>query len=110
MKIAGLLSLDGSLISNGVKAKLQNGGGASGGSIYLKMTSFVGLGMITANGGDGLGTGHGGGGGCIAIHVDDVVGFKGRFQSFGGNGKIIGGAGTVYSEDNKIRIPRLVIN
>lgn len=108
MKISGTLKLDGSILSNGLASLSRDGGGASGGSIHLMISSFTGLGKLTANGGSGLAEGNGGGGGCIAVHVDSVHLFQGAFQSFGGDGKVVGGAGTVYVEDNKKMVPRFV--
>ena len=108
MKIALSLKLDGSLVSNGQNSLLPNGGGASGGSIHIVTSSFTGLGKVLANGGNGLGDGSGGGGGCIAVHVDSKHFFQGVFQSYGGNGKVVGGAGTVYIEDSKSLIARSV--
>ena len=108
MKVAGSLKLDGSLISNGQSSLSQNGGGASGGSIHISTSSFTGLGKVQADGGNGIDNGNGGGGGCIAVHVDSKHMFQGVFQSYGGNGKIVGGAGTVYIEDSKSMIARSV--
>lgn len=108
MKVAGRLKLDGSLMSNGRSSSSQNGGGASGGSIHILTSSFTGLGKVQADGGNAIGDGNGGGGGCIAVHVDSKHLFQGVFQSYGGNGKIFGGAGTVYIEDSKSMIARSV--
>lgn len=109
MNIAGVLQLDGSLVSNGLPSSIQNGGGASGGSIYIVTSSFTGLGKVIANGGNGGLNGNGGGGGCIAVHIDDTQLFQGLFQSYGGDGTLVGGSGIVYIEDNKKGIPRFVI-
>ena len=106
MKVSGNLKIDGSLLANGLGSKQQNSGGASGGTISIITSSFSGLGKVVADGGDGLGSGNGGGGGCVAVHVDNEAKFKGTMQSRGGNGKIVGGAGTIYVEDLKTMIPR----
>ena len=108
VKVAGHLKLDGSFVSNGLNSLSQNGGGASGGSIHIVTSSITGLGKVLANGGNGISDGNGGGGGCIAVHVDNKHSFQGIFQSYGGNGKVVGGAGTVYIEDSKSTIARSV--
>jgi hypothetical protein len=97
--VAGALQLDGSLEANGVASSgdYAMGGAGSGGSIYVTVSSFVGTGLINAQGGSG-GQG-GGGGGRIAVYSLNTPTFTGTSSAAGGTGGDAGRNGqngTVY--------------
>ena len=71
--------------ANGGKAT-GNGGGGSGGSVYLEITTLSGSGVISVRGGDGSGNGGGGGGGRIAILHASALSFSGNIFADGGLG------------------------
>lgn len=87
------------LILNDANNGLSNGGGGSGGSVYIVALTFSGHGRITANGGDGDGKGGGGSGGRIAVHVSWLSEYNGVYQAYGGSGFKAGASGTVYYTD-----------
>ncbi|MBA0718588.1 hypothetical protein Golax_006329 [Gossypium laxum] len=93
-----MLYLNGSITAEGGDGGL-NGGGGSGGSIYIRAVKLKGYGIISAAGGMGWG---GGGGGRISLHCysiqEDVeVSIHGGF-SFGCPGNS-GAAGTYFNAD-----------
>jgi hypothetical protein len=67
-------------------------GGASGGAIYLKATTFTGTGTIEANGGRSYLNSGGGSGGRIAIYYTNVE-WSGKTTAYGGRaeGPRVGG-------------------
>lgn len=65
LAVNGTLRLDGTFAANGAAAGTESGGG-SGGSIWVRAGSLVGIGTVSANGGTGA---TGGGGGRVAFHV-----------------------------------------
>src|SRR5690606_22946026 len=75
--VADELSLDGSILANGVSGPLnQSHGAGAGGSIWLDVGALVsanGTGEIRANGGLGSSYGGGGGGGRIAVHYETLI-------------------------------------
>ena len=102
LNVSDTLTVDGAISANGLK-KSGNGGGGSGGSIYITAKHFAGTGSITANGGDqgAPSTGRhpgGGGGGRIAVHYETNT-FTGTLEAIGGLGRVPhggnGGSGTI---------------
>lgn len=99
------ISIDGTITMSGTTA-LAHGGSGSGGSIYLRASSIVGAGTISAKGGDvsstvmGLPSNHwgypagGGGGGYITLRTDRdcpvADTFSGTISVDGGNAHIGG--------------------
>src|ERR1017187_9555119 len=102
LNVTGLLLLDGRISANG-NPGLTDGGGGSGGSVWLTVGTLAGAGTISANGGAGngfsLGGGGGGSGGRVAIQYAVNL-FFGATSACGGGGAAWGGAGTVYSKAN----------
>ncbi len=109
LTVAGALTVEGSVLSDGIGP--ANAGGGSGGSIHLKVGSLAGSGLIEAVGGspdvsalpEGWPAG-GGGGGRIAAHYDANT-FAGRMDARGGAGRIYttplyGGPGTIFMQRN----------
>jgi hypothetical protein len=104
--VVGRLTLNGALLADGLMGEDldRDGGGGSGGSIWIETGQLAGSGQISANGGPGtpndggllLGS-SGGGGGRIALYYDTST-FTGAIEARpgssteGGNG----GAGTIY--------------
>lgn len=66
----GHLQVDGMLTVNGRNGSGLNGGGSSGGSIWLNCRTFSGAGLLRANGGDGGSRSGAGSGGRMALHYD----------------------------------------
>ena len=95
LMVGGALRVDGILSVTGNSGGFDNGGGGSGGSIWVTAGSVTGAGRISANGGSGLGLGGGGGGGRIAVYCQTNQ-FSGTISAMGGAGASPGGAGTVY--------------
>lgn len=98
MEISRSFHHDGLILNDGGHGK-SDGGGGSGGSVFIKTLTFSGHGNITANGGDGLGKGGGGAGGRIAVHVSWLREFAGVYMAYGGYGFKAGASGTVYYTD-----------
>ncbi len=109
LTVAGALTVEGSVLSNGIGP--TNAGGGSGGSIHLRTGSLSGSGLIEAVGGspnvaalpDGWPAG-GGGGGRIAAQYNANT-FAGRMDARGGAGRInttplYGGPGTIFMQRN----------
>ena len=92
----GTLQLDGKISTDGLPSSGLNGGGGSGGSIFLQVGKLVGAGNISANGGAGNNVGGGGAGGRIAIWYNTNL-FSGAVTARGGAGGNAGGAGTIYT-------------
>ncbi|MBT7281884.1 hypothetical protein HN832_00555, partial [archaeon] len=99
LNVTGEFNFNGSLNSNGIYV---NGGGGSGGSIYITTRNITGNGTITANGGGtGSGSSSAGGGGRVSIiltNATDFVSFTGTITAFGGNTASDAAAGTIYKE------------
>jgi hypothetical protein len=104
IQTSGDLIIDGSILVSGGDCTQSNCGGGSGGSIYIRSRSVVGVGLIGSRGGNGN-DGGGGSGGRVALHLNTKLLFEGDFQVHGGTGKYNGASGIVYIEDNKDRIP-----
>ncbi|MFO1477323.1 MAG: hypothetical protein U1F98_11790 [Verrucomicrobiota bacterium] len=96
LTVGGELRLDGIISANGSGGSAQGGGG-SGGSLWLDAGTLSGSGSLTAAGGNGgsAGTPGGGGGGRIAVYSGTNL-FTGTATAPGGSGSMAGGAGTVY--------------
>lgn len=103
------LQLDGEINVEGSSAIAANGGGASGGSVWLSAGIFTGTGKITANGGAGKNAGGGGGGGRIAI-IYSTNTFTGTITACGGSGLVSGGAGTIYMRAAPNTVGTLVVD
>jgi len=73
---ADTLTLDGSLLANGVAGTSDRPGG-SGGGIDVRVTTLSGSGTCAANGGDSSSNSGAGGGGRIAVHYADATAFTG---------------------------------
>ena len=67
MNVTNLLEIDGALSADGADAQPQGGGG-SGGSVWVFCYIIKGYGKITANGGSSPEDGGGGAGGRIAVY------------------------------------------
>lgn len=108
ISVSGNLTLNGSIVSDGLAGR-TNGGGGAGGSINLKIGKLLsGTGLISAVGGAGDSPyGGGGGGGRIAIDCPSNV-FLGTIQAQGGTGYNHGGAGTIYLDE--VRFPKVIVS
>ena len=95
LTVTGTLQVDGRISALGLAGSGPSTGGGSAGSIYLRVGTLTGSGVISANGGAGNFWGGGGGGGRIAI-VYKANDFSGRMSAYGGAGYSAGGAGTIY--------------
>ena len=109
LNISRSLHHDGEITAKGADANGGNSGGGSGGSIYIISATFSGHGLITVEGGKGLGRGYGGGGGRIAVRVLGRREYAGEYVAYGGYGgtgrqtnsnKGNAAAGTIYYSDN----------
>jgi hypothetical protein len=90
------LTLNGSITAEGNAALQDDGGGGSGGSVWLTAGALTGNGAIMAEGGDGeVYGGGGGGGGRIAIHTPFNY-FDGVVSVAGGAGATMGQTGSVF--------------
>jgi hypothetical protein len=98
LTVTDLLNVEGRISANGVSGTNSGAGGGSGGSILLNGGTLAGSGIISANGGPGIGLGGGGGGGRISIQysVNAFNGVISAYGGYGGLGEAVGGAGTVY--------------
>jgi hypothetical protein len=94
--IGGTLTVNGRLSASGDAALQDDGGGGSGGSIWLTAGALSGTGSIAADGGAGeLYDGGGGGGGRIAIYTP-VNAFASLVSAAGGTGMSPGQTGSIY--------------
>ena len=92
---AGLLSLDGAIITDGGLSGGSVSGSGAGGTVNITATTLTGLGTVSAKGGT---SGVGGGGGRIAIRYGGLLGLT-DISASGGNGQYGAGTnGTVYLE------------
>jgi len=100
LEVGGELLIAGSIRADGSGARINNQGGAAGGTVYLKAGTLRGAGVISANGGPGEWVdGGGGAGGRIAVFYG-INGFTGAITAYGAGGAGVGGAGTVYLKPN----------
>jgi hypothetical protein len=97
LTVGGALTVNGRLSAEGDAALQDDGGGGSGGSIWLTAGALAGDGVIAADGGAGeLYGGGGGGGGRIAIYTP-INAFDGLVSAVGGYGASPGQNGSIYS-------------
>jgi hypothetical protein len=97
LTVGGALTVNGRLSAEGDAALQDDGGGGSGGSIWLTAGVLAGDGVIAADGGAGeLYGGGGGGGGRIAIYAP-INAFDGLESAVGGYGASPGQNGSIYS-------------
>jgi hypothetical protein len=96
LTVGGALTVDGRLSAGGDAALQDDGGGGSGGSIWLTTGALAGEGVISTDGGAGeLYGGGGGGGGRIAIYTP-INAFGGLVSAVGGYGASPGQSGSIY--------------
>lgn len=95
--------LDGLVHSNG---QSNNYGGASGGSILIKVNTLKGHGEIQTSGGNADMTSGGGSGGRIALYIANFRPFQGLVSSFGGGGGRYGAPGTVFIREFIVGVQR----
>ena len=107
-KISEMLRLEGRVNANGEPGSdsSDGSGGGAGGSIVIRALNFDGEGTVSVNGGSCSSSASpyagGGAGGRIAVYYNGNFTFIGSFQSYGGTSQAErGGAGTVYTENNK---------
>jgi hypothetical protein len=98
-KIGQQIELDGLLSVRGSNGTGLNSGGGSGGSVLIECTNFTGYGEVNSQGGDGQGLGSGGAGGRISVLIRFKHKFAGKYKAYGGLGKSVAAAGTVYAEE-----------
>lgn len=101
--------LDGTITCDGQPASERSqGGGGSGGSVWIQAGRLSGHGVIGASGGSGDGTtGGGGSGGRVAVYASTEGKFSGRYIVTGGVAgdsqqdlsEYSGGPGTLYLSD-----------
>ena len=86
MNVSNRIQIDGEVRANGQDALAIEGGGGSGGTIWLHCNKITGTGNITANGGNHFTGGSGGGGaaGRIAMYFWENSTYVGTFQAHGG--------------------------
>ncbi len=97
--ITGTLTVLGEITADGQSGTVPNyaDGGGAGGSIWISANQITGSGQIRANGGSGGSANAGGGGaGRIALYSTLSPMTFSNWQACGGDGRTIGGAGTVY--------------
>lgn len=98
-RVGQQIELDGLISVQGTNSTGLNSGGGSGGSVLIECTNFTGYGEINSQGGDGQGLGSGGAGGRISILIRFKHKFAGSYKTYGGFGKSVAAAGTVYVEE-----------
>ena len=102
LNISGILTNNGSIISNG-GGSYHRGCAGAGGTVYINVETLSGTtGLFSANGGNaslpyGTSNGLGSGGGRIAIYAN-TSSFSGTIIASGGTGRAHGGAGTIYEK------------
>ncbi|TSC93467.1 MAG: cell wall surface anchored protein [Candidatus Berkelbacteria bacterium Licking1014_7] len=103
---SGTVTINGNMTANGSNGSSSDGGGASGGSVYLTANTFAGAGStITAIGGNGVSFGGGGGGGRIAVYYITANTFTGTRTVSGGTGNVAGGIGSNYLYAKAVSTP-----
>jgi len=103
LTVGGVLTVGGTIRSNGTNGGIHAEGGGSGGSIWLTVGTLAGSGIISANGGNGntycdygrCGYGGGGAGGRIALYCYSNF-FEGTISVDGGTGYESGEEGTIF--------------
>jgi hypothetical protein len=99
MIAGGSLTVNGSIVANGLNGSVNNSGGGSGGSIFLSSQSFAGVGSLVANGGAGEWVdGGGGAGGRIAVYRSQDS-FVGTLSVEGAGGSARGENGTIHQAE-----------
>ena len=104
--LSGTVTVNGSLSANGkYGTKQQQGGGGSGGSVWVECDTLAGSGSITAMGGDGgtkgsWAAGGGGGGGRVALACA-FANFTGSTNVNGGVAPTNGAAGTIVVQSRE---------
>ena len=100
LNVGGILTVDGSMTSEGQAALGDSSGGGSGGSIWVTAGMLAGIGDVAADGGEGqLYYGGGGAGGRIALYCRTNV-FGGATSAAGAAGYASGGNGTIVISNN----------
>jgi len=97
---SGTTTVNGSISANGKTYTGCNGGGGSGGSVYITSGTLTGTGSISTTGGNGYGDGGGAGGGRVAIYYGTTDFNFSNATATGGTkvGSGVNGAnGTVYT-------------
>lgn len=108
--VGGVLTVDGSVASDGTSAWYNNQGGGAGGSVWITAAKLAGAGSISANGGIGEWVdGGGGSGGRVALYLG-VDEFKGTFAARGGGGHQAGAAGTIYSRVGSAKVGHVLVD
>ena len=97
LEVDGTLTLDGAINAGGTANSVDNHGGTSGGSVYLKAAAVTGAGSVNADGGR---NGHGSGsGGRIALISASPLPGKLVLSAFGNDASdrgFLSGAGTIF--------------
>ncbi|RLC36193.1 hypothetical protein DRH27_05590, partial [Candidatus Falkowbacteria bacterium] len=118
--ITGTTTIFGTVIADGSVGRGWQGGGGSGGSIYINTATLEGAGTITVNGGNGsndntaVGNGGGGGGRIAVYYTTDSSSIV--YNAYGGVGsgatslQNIGGAGTIYKKSSVQNYGDLIID
>ena len=109
MTVNGVLTVHGRLSANGANSPNGFSGGGAGGSLWITADTIGGLGLITANGGNGGydwgdPKGGGGGGGRVAVYTCDLQIDPGYITTNGGSGWHAGVAGTVFHGSPQVEI------
>lgn len=102
LDVAGPITIDGTISSNGSNGQCNNGGGGggSGGSIWLTASAVHGAGTVEAKGGAAADGNRGGGaGGRIAVYTCDHGLSSEQIVVSGGWGYRTGNEGTVHLSD-----------
>ena len=106
----GHINVDGLVTAKGEDSPANAAGGASGGSVWITCSTFLGNGAVVATGGGGMGTGGGGGGGRIAVDYENKT-FSGKIEAAGGPGdKEPGGAGTIFFHNTYESSTKLLVD
>ena len=102
--VGGTLRVDGTVTANaGLDTFVHNGGGGSGGSVWIIANDIAGAGTVSANGKAGGGIAASGGGGRIAVYTSNTFGNL-SFRAYdGGNSSLYGAAGTIYLENTTLQ-------
>lgn len=101
LDVGGSARIDGVVSADGQSA-IADGGGGSGGSVWLTCTTLIGNGILRARGGAGGGGDVGGGGGSggrVGVETNDAATFAGDIRADGGDAggaAVAGGAGSVF--------------
>ena len=106
LEVAATATVDGMILAD-AGGSWGYGGGGAGGSVYLKATTLLGNGSITAKGGsENAYFSSGGGGGRISLDVGNAASWVGQIDVAAGwtdperGYKVLAQVGTVYATDN----------